>query len=1235
MKYRELIHFQPVETVVQLRHAEAMEQARSLVETFVISDRMADQLSEVVIPQLQFEAPADQKGVLIVGNYGTGKSHLMSVLSAICEHAELADVLTHEAVRTKAAQIAGRFAVIRAEIGATTQSLRDILCGVLEDGLARLGVTFAFPGAGERHENKTVFQEMMAAFQAENPDQGLLLVLDELLDYLRSRDSQQLSLDLSFLRELGEVCRDTRFRFLSGVQETLFDNPRFQFVADTLRRVRDRFEQLRIVREDVAFVVAERILKKDGGQEARIREHLQPFTPLYGSMNERLDDFVRLFPVHPAYLETFERVHVAEKREVLRTLSASIRRLLDTEVPSDQPGLVAYDSYWQTLKDNASFRTEPDIRAVIEKSDVLAGRIQQAFTRPAWKPVAQRIIEALSVHRLTTGGIDARLGVTAEELRDDLCLMLPVPERDAEFLKNVVESVLKEILRTVSGQFLAFNPENGQYFLDLKKDTDYDALIERRAESLSPSQLDGYYFEALGRVVLADPDAQTYVSGHRIWEHEIEWRERKAGRSGYLFFGAPNERTTAQPPRDFYLYFLQLFEAPAYTDEKKADEVFFRLQHRDEAFDRALRLYGAARDLGNAASGTRKVYDDKAAEHLRTLTGWLRERAASSLAVTHQGKTRSLAETVHGKIPGGLGRVGVAEMVQAAGAACLEPAFRSRSPDYPIFGVSVGRENRAQAAQDALRSLAGGVRSKHGSAVLEALELMDGDRPKPRESRYAKQVLDLLGQKKHGQVVNRSELVRDEAGVEYWQPFRVEPEFLVVVLASLVHSGDVLLAIPGRKLDAGSIEDVPKIPFRELLDFKHIERPGDLPVGALEELFGLLELPEGLVRDPARREEGVAQLQSKITSWTGRVVEASAQLGGLSFWGRSLVPEGEEGEWRRQLEGLKSFLESLQAMNTVGKLKGFRHEAQAVIAQRQALASTERVEALAELRRELEPYGAYLGKAEALMPKDHPWVVELQGQRRDLLRQVHGEASSAQGDLRRALTVALGKLKKGFVDGYLALHERARLGAKEDKKKGKLAQDSRLHLLRRLAQIDMMPGQQLHELESRLLSLRTCHVLTRAELETDPLCPHCNFRPAEEPAVPLRAGEVPARIDEDLDRLLDEWTRTLLGNLADPTIQANLDLLGEGKGRDAIARFLDTQELPDPLEPAFLKALQEVLQGLEKVVLDGPALLAALVEGGTPCTPAELRERFEGHLRSLSRGKDEARVRIVVEGRTE
>ena len=127
MKYGELIQFDPIESVVQLRDANKTSAAEQLVKTYVISDEMADRLTHLVFPQLQFDHPADNKGLLVVGNYGTGKSHLMSVISSIAADESLLQRLSHPVVRDSATQIAGRFKVIRTEIGATTMSLRDIL----------------------------------------------------------------------------------------------------------------------------------------------------------------------------------------------------------------------------------------------------------------------------------------------------------------------------------------------------------------------------------------------------------------------------------------------------------------------------------------------------------------------------------------------------------------------------------------------------------------------------------------------------------------------------------------------------------------------------------------------------------------------------------------------------------------------------------------------------------------------------------------------------------------------------------------------------------------------------------------------------------------------------------------------------------------------------------------------------------------------------------------------------
>ena len=315
----------------------------------------------------------------------------------------------------------------------------------------------------------------MATFHKKHPDKGVLLVVDELLDFLRGQHDQALIRDLAFLRELGEVTALTPFRLMAGLQEMLFDNPRFHFVAEPLNRVRDRFVQVSIAREDIAFVVSERLLKKTDEQKALIAAHLRPFTPLYANMSERLDEHVRLFPIHPAYLDTFQAVRIAEKREVLRTFSDVISGLLDTDIPEDEPGTVSFDQYFNVLQENKALRSIPEVAEVMDKSAILAERVKTAYQKTASKPMAMRIVKGLAVHRLTTDAITDPIGATPEELRDTLGLYLKTPEATAEFLGGQVRVALNDIMKTVNGQYITYDKATDQYYLDVQKDIDFES----------------------------------------------------------------------------------------------------------------------------------------------------------------------------------------------------------------------------------------------------------------------------------------------------------------------------------------------------------------------------------------------------------------------------------------------------------------------------------------------------------------------------------------------------------------------------------------------------------------------------------------------------------------------------------------------------------------------------------------------------------------------------------------
>jgi len=251
--------------------------------------------------------------------------------------------------------------------------------------------------------------------------------------------------------------------------------------------------------------------------------------------------------------------------------------------------------------------------------------------------------------------------------------------------------------------------------------------------------------------------------------------------------------------------------------------------------------------------------------------------------------------------------------------------------------------------------------------------------------------------------------------------------------------------------------------------------------------------------------------------------------------------------------------------------------------------------------------------------------------RGQLLTKLSSPKHRSDSGFQRSLGQTLAKLRGEYKDEYIGLHQKCRLGVRDDKKKAKLTTAGQMGQLQKLSGVEMMPTQQFKDFQDTLFGLKTCFALTKDDIEASPICPHCAFRPVEEPFKGVSAHDMLGRLRERLDKLVQEWTKTLLDNLADPTVSENIDLVSNPKGKKAVKAFVKAQELPDNLDATFIQALQEVLSGLQKVVLRQADLRNALAKGGLPCTMEELEQRFGEYVKTVTKGKDMAKVRIVLE----
>lgn len=1224
MKYSELISFKPIASTIQLVEGTKSEQGvKELVQTYVMSDSMAKSLQAPVIDQLQMDEVVDNKGIFIVGNYGTGKSHLMSVISAVANDANNLQYLQNQNFAERMKPIAGKFEVLRLEIGGVTMPLYDILYGYIQEDFDKRGIDFTAPDYSTVRDNKKVIRQMMEAFNAKYPDKGYLIVVDEFLAYLTSRNERQLVLDLEVLRAFGEMCSKCNLRIMLGIQEKIFDNPKFSFVSDTLKHVSDRFTQMEITKEDTEYVVSERILKKTPEQKALIRKHLEKFSSLYGGMSSRMDEFVDLFPIHPSYIDVFNKVYLVENRHILKNISKVIKDIFDQEVPEEAPGIYSFDTYWPAIKSNGLLKSDVTISKVVNASTQLEDIINRSFPHKVYKPMAIQIIYALSVYRLTTNGLDVQFGLTAENLKDDLCLYLQgMPENDADFLLGVVSATLKDIMTTVSGQFIIHNDANNQYYIDVDKVVDYDEKINQKASVLDPDELNRYFYTVVYDCL--EWDAKEYVTNFKIYEYDLNWSSHNIFREGYLFMGLPGERSTAQPERDFYIHIMPPYSSDHAKVDNLDDEVYFYFKSTDE-FKQRLELYTAANLLAEISEGKDKeAYLNKAKLHSRKLVRFLGENKNTCFNVTYKRQCRQLIEVLRGRYqPDSTFK----DTIDLAASICLDDYFNEKYPEYPVFKTKVTRKNMATLARDSYDYFAG-RKNQQARMMLESLGVLDNDKIKPENSKYAMYYIDLLRQQPQQGVLNYSDLF-EEQFMSFFvdKKYKISFLFTPIIFLSMVYAGYAVITLKnGKTITASNLDTVPSLSPYDLYEFKYISRPAKMAMAELKKLYEILDINPALLDLPKDRENGVKQLVSTAQQLSNAAVIGKQKLTeGFELWREPLADSGQRQKMAYACDAVKNeFSNYVVKFNTYPKLNNFNHSFEEVEELGEQIRLLKRIPEYVDFKTECSDLVKYISDVQNFGLKEMQDEID---NARAKFREARDSIFTGTSGDAAASTVndALTPVKDKYIDLYFAEHKKKRLDIDDAKRKGKIQESRELKNLKKLHAITILPGAKLADIENALANIKVCYELTPAELKQSPMCPHCRYDMSKpEPSV---YGQLD-NIENQIDSLLNEWTQKLYETISDPLVQDQKKYLNADQ-QNVIDEFISSKKLPDRVDDFFVQSIIDLLKGFEPVVIDAEDLVEKL-EQLPPMDENTFRRKMEELISAYMKGKDSSKLRIVV-----
>jgi len=440
-----------------------------------------------------------------------------------------------------------------------------------------------------------------------------------------------------------------------------------------------------------------------------------------------------------------------------------------------------------------------------------------------------------------------------------------------------------------------------------------------------------------------------------------------------------------------------------------------------------------------------------------------------------------------------------------------------------------------------------------------------------------------------------------------------------------VYSGELVIGYSGKKIDAEVLPELTNLSYDELVDFKHVQRPSDIPIEELKELFSLLGLKPGLVTTDKTLPAGVEQLQNSVETKIKQILEISHRLSGpLRFWNEEVLNEQEKQSKKQNLDLLKEFLENLQRYDTVAKIKNLKLIKEEISSKRELVEGLDNLEKILHSIDEVSKIADYLSKAELILPQNDSLQSMTKGKKAEIISKI---TSNPQINLEE-ISTPLNEIKKSFTDDYYDAHKKSRLDSESNDKLTKLLNSDTMKRLQSLRRITLLDSTSLIKLENDFGTLKSCTELDKNELGNEPLCPHCNYNPHEVGI--FNSKEKIASLDKVLNQIEENMQKSLADNLTDPTVKGAVDLLEERK-KKIVQKLAEKNQLPDEITDEFIQSLNEVLSGLEKAEIKIEELVEYLQKGGLPCTQEELQNRFNQYLEEKTKGKTKSKVRFVLE----
>ncbi|EMR73852.1 hypothetical protein MBGDN05_00445 [Thermoplasmatales archaeon SCGC AB-539-N05] len=1156
VKVKELIDFVEIKDVIDIdSDIDSTEGKKNIVKDYIISDNLKEHILDVA----ENISKPKHKSVQIIGGYGSGKSHLLAWFVSILENKELIDNITNDGVKKRFKEVLDReFAVVQFELQPGVSALSDFFFDRIEQQLNdKHDIEVPKRDSSKVEDFKKDIKDIIDAVKRKDPKMGLVVVIDEISDFLKQKTMQQIHRDMQFLRILGQVSQSLDFLFIGAMQENVFSNPKYVGEAVSFGRVAERFHIVTISREDIKKVISERVLKKDSGQREQIDKLLSDFKRMFSPINSEPDKYINLYPIHPSVIDVFSDLPYFEKRGVIQFATVWVSKILDCEFPK----FVTYDSVFDEINSKHHVRNLDEVRPVIDIIETLDSKIE--LVDKDKRDDARRLIKALAVLKLH--GKSADNGATPEELANILLIT-------SKTIKNTdrIIVILDKLREVTSGQFIA-KTENNYYYLNPEQSIDYDEVVKRKMKTLPEGMENEELLKILKYTDLIEADlAESYV---RSFKDSCPWSDKKSFRLGNFIFDDGSDQVKSDD-LDFNLVVQSPYVSSSKLDSSK-ETAILSIKYSDE-LDDALKYLAATKLLinENYAKSVMIKKQNTCSDDARNLI--LQKMIDSEIEIDGSKKK---VKSIISKEPDNID-----EFFHHVKENVFNDYFSSTYSKYPKFLNQISYENVKGEVESTINELLSkSERNLFSNAknILSSLDLMDIDgNIDTSNSLYVKVIVEELEK-------NKGKNVKIDDILEKLQkpPFGLDVEVIYLVFVVLTYNGEInLRKRGGGTITSSDLKDVFNIGISAFRDIPYATLETEFPIDSVIKLFRALKLNQGYVRNIKDRTKAVQEFRLKTLE-----LKESLDIIFRIFQEISSKPDPiiDKQELSKKIDELDTFpIGDFLEVKTVNDFRKVEYD------DKQIDSISKNLELIQNIKGFIDDYNGFINREYLYMKNSMEWMNsnpvifndsdkkalnEIRVECRPLVEETNNVLNSEQ---RRILKGKLQQYKKKYVDLYFMKHKTTIGDSIHWERLENVSKSNELKRLRDMKAIRCIAPLNLIKLEEKLLSLSKarCTNLTEDHLKENYLCTWCRFPETLKNIKDI--NEEISSMQESLGIISKQWNETILSEVEN--YSDNVKLLSTPE-KKIIQDIQSKKSLPDDIEQDAITALNNLFSELSEI----------------------------------------------------